>query len=91
MCGHGSSLLHTRKLVFITQSRRLKNLFEPIRQLHSAGGVPFRASRGMRTFHHDQERQLPHAAQLRGARLVELSKIAHRDAEVLEANPRGGA
>jgi hypothetical protein len=41
----------------------------------------------MRTVHHDQERQFPHAGQLRGARLVELSKIAHRDAEVLEANP----
>jgi hypothetical protein len=41
----------------------------------------------MRTFHHDQDRQFPRAGQLRGARLVELSKIAHRDAEVLEANP----
>ena len=69
----------------------MKDLFEPIRQLQSAGGVPFRASRRMRTFHHDQERQFPRAAQLRGARLVELSKIAHRDAEVLEANPRDGA
>jgi len=41
----------------------------------------------MRTFHHDQDRQFPPAEQVRGVRLVGLSKIAHRDAEVLEADP----